>query len=52
MFSDGEKIPATVRMFYRGRPDLMAHFDDPFDVSTDSLRAWLQRERPELLQAG
>ena len=52
MFSDGEKIPAAVRMYYRGRPDLMEHFDDPFDVSGDSLRDWLRRERPELLLAG
>jgi hypothetical protein len=51
-FSDGQSIPAAVRLFYRERPDLMEHFDDPFDVSGDSLRAWLQRERPELLRAG
>jgi hypothetical protein len=48
-FADGMPIPKAARVFYRQRPDLMAYFDDPFEVAGDSLRAWLQRHAPETL---
>jgi len=48
-FSDGTPVPRAARLFYRQRPDLMAHFDDPFDVAGDSLRAWLERNAPETM---
>ena len=48
-FADGVPIPPAARLFYRQRPNLIAHFDDPFDVGGDSLRAWLQRHVPDTL---
>jgi hypothetical protein len=47
-FSNGQPIPKAVRVFYRGRPDLGAYFDNPFEVEGDSLYHWLQREAPEV----
>jgi hypothetical protein len=50
-FADGMPIPKAARLFYRQRPDLMAHFDDPFDVEGGGLRAWLHHHAPETLTA-
>jgi len=50
-FSDGTPIPRAARLLYRERPDLMAYFDDPFDVRGESLRAWLINHAPHTLAA-
>jgi hypothetical protein len=47
-FSDGTPIPRAARLFYRRRPDLMEHFDDPFDAR-GGLRDWLAHNAPEVL---
>ncbi len=48
-FSNGEPIPKPARVLYRGRSDLMGYFDDPFEVDSNSLHGWLQREAPGVL---
>jgi hypothetical protein len=48
-FADGMPIPRAARLFYRQRPDLMAHFDDPYAVGADSLRDWLHQHAPHTL---
>jgi hypothetical protein len=40
-YADGEPIEAADRRLYRARPDLQAHFPDPFAGGADSLRAWI-----------
>ena len=47
-FSNGERIPKTVRTFFRSRDDLMAYFDDPFEVEGNSFYHWLKREAPDV----
>lgn len=49
VFSDGTPITRAARRFFRGRPDLVQFFDDPFDVAGDSLKSWLARHAPETL---
>jgi len=48
-FSNGIKIPKSVRVLYRRRADLMNYFADPFDAEGNSFYSWLEREQPELL---
>ena len=48
-FDNAEKIPKSARMFYRGRPDIMEYFEDPFVTVGDSFYEWLRREQPDLL---
>jgi len=43
-FSDGAPVEALHRKIYRIRPDLQAHFPDPFDAAGDSFRGWLEAE--------
>jgi hypothetical protein len=47
-FSDGTPIPRAARLLYRQRADLMAFFDDPYDVSPGGLREWLEVNAPEV----
>ncbi len=49
-FSNGQPIPKAARLLYRSREDLMAYFEDPFDVDGNSLHGWLLREAPDVLQ--
>ena len=49
-FSDGRKISARARMVYCSRTDLMQFFDDPFEVSGNSLYQWLSHEAPDALE--
>jgi hypothetical protein len=48
-FANGTAIPKRVREFFRSRQDLMAFFDNPFEVDGNSFFEWLQREEPQLL---
>jgi hypothetical protein len=48
-FSNGQTITKQIRVFFRGRVDLMRYFDDPFQTSGDSFYRWLQREEAHLL---
>lgn len=48
-FSDGTPIPRAARLLYRRRPDLMAHFADPFDAGPGGLRDWLAANAAEVL---
>ena len=50
-FSNGSRIPKQVRTFFRGRADLMAYFDDPFEVDGNSFYNWMQREAPDVFAA-
>ena len=34
-FDNGEKISSEMRILYRSRPDLQAHFMNPFDTRSD-----------------
>ncbi len=47
-FNDGMPISLAIRHYYRQRPHLTAYFDDPYDVTGDSLRGWLERNAPEV----
>ena len=40
-FDDGAPIPPAARRLYRGRPDLIARFADPFASGPGSLQQWL-----------
>ena len=51
-FTNGEPIPKSARTYFRNRADLMAYFDDPFEVEGNSLYHWLEREAPDVLSAG
>lgn len=49
-FTNGVPIPTVARRLYRGRQDLIRHFNDPFDAGlTDSFYNWLRAEHPALL---
>lgn len=48
-FDNGTKIPKSVRILYRNRPDLMAAFPQPFRTGSASFHDWLTREEPALL---
>lgn len=49
-FSNGVPIPRAARRVFRARPDLIAHFDDPFDAGRHgSFHGWLLAEHPALL---
>ena len=48
-FDNDVKIPKRVREFFRGRSDLISHFDDPFSTSGTSFYGWLERTEPALL---
>jgi hypothetical protein len=48
-FSDGTPVPRAARTLYRGRPDLITRFADPFDAGPDGYRAWLAGHVPEAL---
>ena len=48
-FADGTPIPYAARVLYRQRPDLVRHFQDPFDPA--GFRAWIAREAPAVLGA-
>jgi hypothetical protein len=48
-FDNGVKISKAVRVFFRGRSDLVDAFDDPFCASEASFFDWLGREEPALL---
>jgi hypothetical protein len=48
-FSDGTTIPRAARRLYRQRPDLMAHFPDPFDAGRGGFRDWLVVNAPEVM---
>jgi hypothetical protein len=48
-FSDGTPISFEIRLFYRGRKDLMRSFSDPYDASPGGLRDWLRIEQPALV---
>ena len=50
-FSNGERVPKRAREVFRGRADLVAYFDDPFDVSGNSFHEWLKREAPGIVAA-
>jgi hypothetical protein len=50
-FSDGTAISRVLRVFYRGRTDLMRRFADPFDASPGGLYDWIRAEQPDLLEA-
>jgi hypothetical protein len=39
-YSDGTPIPQAARRLYRQRPDLVAHFADPFDAGPGGFRDW------------
>jgi hypothetical protein len=43
-YSDGAEIEPLHRRIYRLRPDLQAHFPDPFDADRESYRGWLLAE--------
>jgi hypothetical protein len=43
-YSDGAEIEPLHRKIYRLRPDLQAHFPDPFDAYGESYRGWLAAE--------
>ena len=49
VFDNGKRIEKQVRVFYRGRPDLLEAYADPFTVAGDSLYNWLKHEEPALL---
>jgi hypothetical protein len=43
-YTDGSPVEALHRKIYRLRPDLQAHFPDPFNADGDSYRGWLEAE--------
>ena len=48
-FSDATPIPRAARLLYRQRPDLMAHFADPFAAGPGGFRDWLAANAPAAL---
>ena len=50
-FDDGTPITPAMRQLWRGRHDLQAAFANPFAAGPGTLRAWLRRERPDLLES-
>ena len=48
-FTNGVKIPKSVRELFRSSVDQYEYFEDPFDADGKSFFAWLQRERADLL---
>ena len=48
-FANGNPIPKAARVYYRNRLDLMAFFDDPYEVEGNTLYNWLHREAPDVL---
>ena len=48
-FSNGVKITDEMRRLYRSRADLMKYFDDPYEITGNSLYEWFKRECPKLL---
>jgi hypothetical protein len=48
-FADGTPIIKPIRELFRTRPDLMRAFDNPFAVGPGTYRAWLEHERPDLI---
>jgi hypothetical protein len=48
-FSNGVKIPKSVRELFRYSVSLYEYFEDPFRADGDSFFRWLERERADLL---
>jgi hypothetical protein len=51
-FADGAAIRKPVRLFYRGRRDLQAAFQDPFASGAGSFQSWLAAETSLLSETG
>jgi hypothetical protein len=49
VFDDGAPIGQGARRLYRSDPELETRFPDPFAAGPESLRAYLQAKRPELV---
>jgi len=49
-FANGQPIPKAARILFRTRPDLAAHFSDPFAAAGNSFYEWLCRNAPDSFQ--